>query len=136
MDIKVAEESKEKSFVEKPPEVELKELPPHLEYAFLRDNNKWPVIISKDLSVDEKTALIKILLEEDYAPKVQSQRRANPKIHDFIKKEVEKLLDAGLIYLISDIPWLLGRIISLYRSWTKCLRDSQETNIIVFLMVS
>nr|GEV69713.1 hypothetical protein [Tanacetum cinerariifolium] len=59
MDIKVAEESKEKSSVEKPPEVELKELPPHLEYAFLGDNNKWPVIISKDLSVDEKTALIK-----------------------------------------------------------------------------
>ncbi|GJU96810.1 reverse transcriptase domain-containing protein [Tanacetum coccineum] len=32
------------------PEVELKELPPHLEYAFLEENNKLPVIISKDLS--------------------------------------------------------------------------------------
>nr|GFA28348.1 reverse transcriptase domain-containing protein [Tanacetum cinerariifolium] len=59
MDLKVAEESMEKSSVEEPPELELKELPPHLEYAFLGDNNKWPVIISKDLSVDEKTALIK-----------------------------------------------------------------------------
>nr|GEX43732.1 DNA-directed DNA polymerase [Tanacetum cinerariifolium] len=36
---------------------------------------------------------------------VQSQRRVNPKIHDVIKKEVEKLLDAGLIYHISDSPW-------------------------------
>ncbi|GKE81375.1 hypothetical protein Tco_1551375 [Tanacetum coccineum] len=36
------------------PEVELKELPPHLEYAFLEENNKLPVIISKDLSQDEK----------------------------------------------------------------------------------
>ncbi|GJX39772.1 hypothetical protein Tco_0253075, partial [Tanacetum coccineum] len=45
------------------PEVELKELPPHLE-------------------------------------------RVNPKIHDVIKKEVEKLLDAGLIYLILDSPWV------------------------------
>nr|GEX25626.1 reverse transcriptase domain-containing protein [Tanacetum cinerariifolium] len=133
MDIKVAKESKEKSFDEEPPEVKLKELPPHLEYAFLGDNNKWPVIIAKDLSVDEKTALIKvlksqkptiawkltdikgidpvfcshkILLEEDYAPKVQSQRRVNPKIHDVIKKEVEKLLDARLIYPISDNPWV------------------------------
>nr|GFB71016.1 reverse transcriptase domain-containing protein [Tanacetum cinerariifolium] len=61
MDLKVAEESMEKSSVEEPPELELKELPPHLEYAFLGDNNKWPVIISKDLSVDEKTALIKVL---------------------------------------------------------------------------
>ncbi|GJY10998.1 reverse transcriptase domain-containing protein [Tanacetum coccineum] len=42
-----------------PPEVELKDLPPHLEYAFLADNNKLPVIIAKDLSDDEKTALIK-----------------------------------------------------------------------------
>ncbi|GJS44190.1 hypothetical protein Tco_0569233 [Tanacetum coccineum] len=34
------------------------------------------------------------------------QRRVNPKIHDVIKKEVEKLLDAGLIYPISDSPWV------------------------------
>nr|GEZ59283.1 reverse transcriptase domain-containing protein [Tanacetum cinerariifolium] len=124
-------EPKNQSFEDELPEVELKELPPHLEYAFLGDNKKWPVIIAKDLSFNEKTALInvlktrkkaiswkltdikgidpefcsnKILLEEDYSPKVQSQRRVNPKIHDVIKKELEKLLDAGLIYLISDSP--------------------------------
>nr|GFD14483.1 reverse transcriptase domain-containing protein [Tanacetum cinerariifolium] len=34
------------------------------------------------------------------------KRRVNPKIHDVIKKEVEKLLDAGLIYPISDSPWV------------------------------
>ncbi|GJV97039.1 reverse transcriptase domain-containing protein [Tanacetum coccineum] len=44
--------------------------------------------------------------KEDYEPTVQSQRRVNPKIHDVIKKEVEKLLDAGLIYPISDSPWV------------------------------
>nr|GFD43787.1 reverse transcriptase domain-containing protein [Tanacetum cinerariifolium] len=49
------------SFDDEPPEVELKELPPHLEYAFLGDNKKWPVIISKDLSVNEKSALIDVL---------------------------------------------------------------------------
>nr|GEY29903.1 reverse transcriptase [Tanacetum cinerariifolium] len=37
---------------------------------------------------------------------LQAMRRFNPKIHDIIKKEVEKLLDAGLIYLISDSPWV------------------------------
>nr|GEZ31387.1 RNA-directed DNA polymerase, eukaryota [Tanacetum cinerariifolium] len=41
----------------------------------------------------------------DYKPAVQHQRRVNPKIHDVIKKEVEKLLDAVLIYPISDTPW-------------------------------
>ncbi|GKC67892.1 hypothetical protein Tco_1100490 [Tanacetum coccineum] len=50
-----------KPSIDEPPEVELKDLPPHLEYAFLEDNNKLPVIIAKDLSVDEKTALIKVI---------------------------------------------------------------------------
>nr|GEY70149.1 DNA-directed DNA polymerase [Tanacetum cinerariifolium] len=125
-DLKVVE-PKNQSIEDEPPKVELKELPPHLEYAFLGDNGKWPVIIAKDLSSNEKNALInkaialkltdikgidpdfcshKILLEEDYSPKVQSQRRVNPKIHDVIKKEVEKLLDAGLIYPIFDSPWV------------------------------
>nr|GFC13725.1 reverse transcriptase domain-containing protein [Tanacetum cinerariifolium] len=56
--------------------------------------------------IDPEFCSHKILLEEDYSPKVQSQRRVNPKIHDVIKKEVEKLLDAGLIYPISDSPWV------------------------------
>ncbi|GJV58344.1 reverse transcriptase domain-containing protein [Tanacetum coccineum] len=132
-ELKLCEAKTAKSSIDEPPEVELKDLPPHLEYAFLEDNNKLPVIIAKDLSVDEKTALIKvlksrkqaiawklsdikginpefcshkILMEEDYEPAVQHQRRVNPKIHDVIKKEVEKLLDAGLIYPISDSPWV------------------------------
>nr|GFA89087.1 reverse transcriptase domain-containing protein [Tanacetum cinerariifolium] len=52
---------KNQSFKEKPPEVELKELPPHLEYTFLGDNEKWPVIIAKDLSSNKKTTLINVL---------------------------------------------------------------------------
>ncbi|GJS56116.1 reverse transcriptase domain-containing protein [Tanacetum coccineum] len=48
----------------------------------------------------------KILMEDDYKPTVQSQRRVNPKIHEVIKKEVLKLLDAGMIYPISDSPWV------------------------------
>ncbi|GJX73523.1 hypothetical protein Tco_0312118 [Tanacetum coccineum] len=45
-------------------------------------------------------------MEDDYKPVVQMQRRVNPKIHEVIKKEVIKLLDAGLIYPISDSPWV------------------------------
>nr|GEX19346.1 reverse transcriptase domain-containing protein [Tanacetum cinerariifolium] len=114
------------------PEVELKDLSPHLEYVFLEGDDKLPVIIAKDLSVEEKAALIKvlkshkqaiawklsnikgidpefythkILMEDDFEPAVQHQRRVNPKIHEVVKKEVLKLLDAGLIYPISDSPW-------------------------------
>nr|GFB89457.1 hypothetical protein [Tanacetum cinerariifolium] len=60
-DLKVVEPKNNKSSDDEPPEVELKELPPHLEYAYLGENNKWPVIILKDLSVNEKSALIKVL---------------------------------------------------------------------------
>nr|GEY94985.1 reverse transcriptase domain-containing protein [Tanacetum cinerariifolium] len=45
-------------------------------------------------------------MEEDYKPVAQIQRRVSPKIHDVIKKEVIKLLDAGMIYPIFDSPWV------------------------------
>nr|GEZ10782.1 reverse transcriptase domain-containing protein [Tanacetum cinerariifolium] len=51
----------DKSSIDKPPEVELKDLPPHLELVFLEGDDKLPVIIAKDLSVEEKAALIKVL---------------------------------------------------------------------------
>ncbi|GJR42483.1 reverse transcriptase domain-containing protein [Tanacetum coccineum] len=105
-ELKVCEAKNNKSSIDERREVELKDLPPHLEYAFLEGDHKLPVIITKDLSVEEKTALIKILMEEDYKPAVQHQRGVNLKIHDVIKKEVEKLLDAELIYPISNSPWV------------------------------
>nr|GEW57083.1 reverse transcriptase domain-containing protein [Tanacetum cinerariifolium] len=100
-ELKVCEAKTVKSSVDEPFEVELKDLPPHLEYVFLEGDNNLPVIIAKELGDEEKSALIK-----DYKPAVQHQRLVNPKIYDVIKKEVEKLLDAGLIYLISDSPWV------------------------------
>ncbi|GKB80998.1 reverse transcriptase domain-containing protein [Tanacetum coccineum] len=57
----VCEAKTDKSSIDEPPEVELKDLPPHLEYAFLEGDNKLPVIIVKDLSVKEKATLIKVL---------------------------------------------------------------------------
>ncbi|GJT10400.1 reverse transcriptase domain-containing protein [Tanacetum coccineum] len=67
-DLKVVE-PKESSLEPKDeiPKVELKELPPHLEYAFLEENNKLPVIISKDLSQEEKTSLIHVLKNQKQA---------------------------------------------------------------------
>nr|GEW29622.1 reverse transcriptase domain-containing protein [Tanacetum cinerariifolium] len=131
-ELKVVEPTKEKSSIDEPPVVELKDLPPHLEYTFLEGDDKLPVIIAKDLKDEEKTALIKvlkshkqalawqlfdikginlefythkILMEDDFKPSVQHQRRVNPKIHEVNKMEVLKLLDARLIYPISDSPW-------------------------------
>ncbi|GJZ90309.1 reverse transcriptase domain-containing protein [Tanacetum coccineum] len=133
MDLKQSKVTKAKSLIEEPSELELKELSSHLEYAFLEKNDKLPVIIAKGLKNDEKDALLKvlkshkgaitwkitdikgidprfcihkILMEDDYKPTVQSQRRVNPKIHEVIKKEVLNLLDVRMIYPISDNPWV------------------------------
>ena len=111
----------------------LKVLPSHLEYAFLDNNPEFPVIISSSLSKDEKILLLrelsihkgafawkvsdiqgispsfcshKILMEDNFKPVVQPQRRLNPKVQDVVKDEIIKLLDAGLIYPISDSAWV------------------------------
>nr|GEX25502.1 reverse transcriptase domain-containing protein [Tanacetum cinerariifolium] len=54
MDLKLAEKTKAKSSIEEPHELELKELPSHLEYAFLEESDKLPVIMAKDLKDVEK----------------------------------------------------------------------------------
>nr|GEV45308.1 reverse transcriptase domain-containing protein [Tanacetum cinerariifolium] len=81
-----------KSLIKEPPNLELKDLPPHLEYAFLEGTLKLPVIIAKNLREEENDQLI--------------ERRVNLKIHEVIKVEVIKLLNAGLIYPISNSPWV------------------------------
>nr|GFB98991.1 reverse transcriptase domain-containing protein [Tanacetum cinerariifolium] len=60
-ELKICEAKYDKSAVDEPSEAELKDLPPHLEYAFLEGDDKLPVIIAKYLSVEEKTALITVL---------------------------------------------------------------------------
>ncbi|GJW54880.1 reverse transcriptase domain-containing protein [Tanacetum coccineum] len=61
-ELKVVELKNEKSSIDEPSVVELKNLPPHLEYAFLKGDDKLPVIIAKDLKDEEKAALIKVSL--------------------------------------------------------------------------
>ncbi|GKB64418.1 hypothetical protein Tco_0920604 [Tanacetum coccineum] len=101
-DLKCEELKSVKSSIDEPPELELKDLPSHLEYAFLEGTNKLPVIIAKNLKDEEKERLIKvlkshkqaiawklsdikgidpqfcthkILMEDDFKPAVQHQRK-------------------------------------------------------------
>nr|GEV68221.1 reverse transcriptase domain-containing protein [Tanacetum cinerariifolium] len=60
-ELKIYEAKFEKSSIDEPLEVELKDLPPHLEYAFLEGDEKLPFITAKYLSMEEKTALITVL---------------------------------------------------------------------------
>nr|GEZ01581.1 reverse transcriptase domain-containing protein [Tanacetum cinerariifolium] len=57
-ELKICRAKNDKSLIDEPPEVEVKDLPPHLEYEFLKGDDKLPIIIVKDLKDEEKTALI------------------------------------------------------------------------------
>ncbi|GJS27534.1 reverse transcriptase domain-containing protein [Tanacetum coccineum] len=132
-ELKYDETKTTKSSIKEPPELELKDLPPHFKYAFLEGTSKLLVILAKDLKREEKDQLItllkshkraiawkisnirgidpkfcthKILMEDNFKHVVQHHRRVNQKIHEVLKAEVIKLLDAGLIYPISDSPWV------------------------------
>ncbi|XP_061356193.1 uncharacterized protein LOC133300632, partial [Gastrolobium bilobum] len=128
------------------PKVELKELPPTLKYAFLGESKTYPVIININLSTAEEEKLLKvlrehrtaigwsitdlkginpsfcthkILMENEVKPVRQPQRRLNPTMKEVVRKEVVKLLDAGMIYPISDSAWRCQES-NLVLNWEKC----------------
>nr|KYP31466.1 Transposon Ty3-G Gag-Pol polyprotein [Cajanus cajan] len=121
------------STIQPAPIPELKPLPENLNYAYLEDDEKLPVIISTSLDVGQEEKLLhvlkkhkkaidwtladipnispstcmhRILLEDGAKPVRQPQMRLNPVILDVVKKEVTKLLQAGIIYPISDSQWV------------------------------
>nr|GFA42695.1 reverse transcriptase domain-containing protein [Tanacetum cinerariifolium] len=100
-ELKIWEAHSEKSSVDEPHVVELKELPPHLEYAFLEGDDKLSVIITKDLSMEEKTALINILKSHKRAIawKLSNIKGINPEFctHKILMEEDFEPVDNELI---------------------------------------
>ena len=115
------------------PVFELKPLPDTLKYAYLGENKIYPVIISAKLSEHEEERLLKTLkkhraaigytlddlkgisptlcqhkinLEEDAKPVIDHQRRLNPKMKEVVRKEILKLLEAGIIYPVANSEWV------------------------------
>jgi hypothetical protein len=115
------------------PDIELKPLPKGLKYEFLGADKMYPVIVSDDLSLEEMDKLLNLLrkhkkvirymisdlkgispafcthripLEEQYKPVVEPQRRLSHAMREVVKKEVIKLLDAGIIYPIQHSEWV------------------------------
>ncbi|GJZ47245.1 reverse transcriptase domain-containing protein [Tanacetum coccineum] len=123
-----------KTSLEEPPtDLKLKPLPDNLEYVFLKEPYFLSVIISSQLSKEKMNKLISVLkknkqafawkttnilgiclsfckhkiqLLDDKKPVVQKQRRLNPNMQEVVKKEIVKLLDTGIIYLIANSPWV------------------------------
>ncbi|XP_038687540.1 uncharacterized protein LOC119986923 [Tripterygium wilfordii] len=119
--------------IQQAPKLELKPLPTHLKYVFLGDAETLPIIIASDLSDTEEEKLLRVVrehkeaigwtiadirgispsmcmhriyLEESAKPTIDAQRRLNPIMKEVVRTEVLKLLDVGVIYPISDSPWV------------------------------
>ncbi|GJX09709.1 reverse transcriptase domain-containing protein [Tanacetum coccineum] len=91
-----------KTSLEEPPtDLELKPLPDNLEYVFLEEPFFLPVIISSQLSAQNKSKLVSVLRKNN-----KSIRRLNLNMQEVVKKEIVKLFDNGIIYPIADSPWV------------------------------
>ncbi|RVW23429.1 Retrovirus-related Pol polyprotein from transposon 17.6 [Vitis vinifera] len=95
----------EETAVEKEiPKLNLKPLPVELKYTYLEENNQCPVVISSSLTNHQENCLIEVLKRSK--PIRQLQKRLNPHLQEVVRAEVLKLLQAGIIYPISDSPWV------------------------------
>ncbi|GJY70582.1 putative nucleotidyltransferase, ribonuclease H [Tanacetum coccineum] len=104
---------------------ELKNLPHHLEYAYLHGDNSCPIIISSKLSEKEKMLLLQVL--EKLKGAIAWKMRLNPKVQDVVKNEIIKLLDFGLIYPISDSSWVSHiHVVPKKGGMTVVLNDNNE----------
>jgi hypothetical protein len=115
------------------PKLELKPLPIELKYAFLGQEETFPVVISSKLNDEQESKLLKILrmhkgaigwtiadikgisplicthriyLEDNVKPSREMQCRLNSNMKEVVRAEVLKLLDVGIIYPISDSKWV------------------------------
>ena len=116
-----------------PQQLELKPHPVELKYAFLEENGQCPVVISLLLTTSHEHNLLHLLkrnkralgwkisdlkginpticthhiyLEEESKAVRPPQRRLNPHLQEVVRIEVLKLLQAGIIYPISDSTWV------------------------------
>ena len=116
-----------------PQKMDLKPLPAKLKYAYLEEHRQCPVVIYSLLSTLQENSLLDILkenkqvigwkitnlkgissavcthhiyLQEEAKSVRQPQRRLNPQMQEMVRAEVLKLLQADMIYPISDITWV------------------------------
>ncbi|CAM8940922.1 unnamed protein product [Rhodiola kirilowii] len=113
--------------------VELKTLPTSLRYEFLGPNSTLPIIVNASLNDNETSKLLDVIkehkdaigysiddlegispnlcmhrinLEDDSLPSIEHARTLNPIVGEVVKKEILKMLDAGIIFPIADSNWV------------------------------
>ena len=133
-------------------ELELKPLPEKLKYAYLGEQQTYPMVISSQLTYDQEGKLLSVLkrhkttfgwtlkdikdinplicthrihLEENAKTTRQPQRRLNPHMKEVVKNEVLKLLDVGIIYPISDSKWVSPTQVVLKKSGITVVKNEK-----------
>ncbi|RVW13139.1 Retrovirus-related Pol polyprotein from transposon 17.6 [Vitis vinifera] len=127
------EEETQRAAKEEPPKLILKPLPTELKYVYLEKDKQCPIVISLALTIHQEDCLLEVLrrckkaigwqisdlkgigplvythhiyMEDEAKPVRQPQRKLNPHMQEVVQAEVLKLLQAGIIYPISDSPWV------------------------------
>ncbi|RVW74551.1 Retrovirus-related Pol polyprotein from transposon opus [Vitis vinifera] len=138
------------------PKLNLKPLPMELKYTYLEENNQCPVVISSSLIGHQEISLLEVLkrckkaigwqisdlkgisplvcthhiyMEEEAKPIRQPQRRLNPHLQEVVRTEVLKLLQAGIIYPISDSPWVSPTQVVLKKSGITMVQNEKGEEI-------
>ena len=141
------------SFLDQPPKLERKPLPSDLKYVFLGEGESYPAVISSQLSLDQENRLVEVLrkhrgalgwtiadlqgisplicthrifLEDEAKPIRKMQRRLNPNMKEVVRGEVIKLLDAGIIYPISDSKWVSPTQVVPKKSGVTVIKNEKE----------
>jgi hypothetical protein len=144
---------KEETTVLDPLKKELKPLPNNLKYKFLGLAESLPVIIALDLvdaqdeelldvlrehkeaigwtiedikGVSPSLVMHKINLEENAKPSREPQRRLNPAMQEVVRTKVIKLLDALIIYPISDSKWVSPIYVMLKRAGLRVVKNEDD----------
>ncbi|RVW74846.1 Retrovirus-related Pol polyprotein from transposon 17.6 [Vitis vinifera] len=139
------------------PKLNLKPLPVELKYTYLEENNQCPVVISSSLTSHQENCLMEVLkrckkaigwqisdlkgisplvcthhiyMEEEAKPIRQLQRRLNPHLQEVVQAEVLKLLQAGIIYPISDSPWVSPTQVVPKKSGSQWFRMKKEKKLL------
>ena len=142
--------------IKKAEDGDLKPLPSSLKYAFLDPHEKFPVIISSSLDSDQEMVLLNVLrqhrsalawsledvkgispefcehriyLEDNVKPSREAQRRLNPHMREILKDEVLKWLKAGIIYPISNSPWISLVHMVPKKSWITVERSQEGVEL-------
>ena len=135
---------------------ELKPLHMELKYAYLEENDQCPIVISSLLNASQESSLLHILkenkqaigwkisdlkgidplvcthhiyLEGEARHVIQPQRRLNPHMQEVVCAEVLKLLQADIIYPISDSPWVSPTQVVLKKSGVTTVKNEKGEDV-------